>query len=121
MNKKQGGHQQSIFGSNLLYLRRHYKLSQTDVAEWVGKGHATVSNWEKGVNLASIGDAMVIAEMFKISVEDLLYIDLNKWGDKIKKEQAPREGNLSEKLKEGVENIIKLIIDAIVEKLKNKL
>ena len=62
--------------SNIYYLRTLNELTQQQVADVCGKKNTAVSNWERGLREPSLSDLGNIAALFKISVEDLIFLNL---------------------------------------------
>jgi len=47
-------------------------MSQTKLAELIGVTHAAISFWENGVNIPNILDCWKIADIFNISIDELI-------------------------------------------------
>lgn len=65
------------FGKNLRYLRLKAGMSQDDVARLTGKTFPTVQRWETGINEPKLGLAAKIANLFRVSLQDMCEIDLS--------------------------------------------
>ncbi len=66
-----------IFAQNLKYLRKKRGLSQDYIADKLGyKSFTTVQKWESGVSEPPIEKLTVLSEMFGISMDQLLRVDL---------------------------------------------
>ena len=67
----------NFFATNLKYLRTKRGLEQKDISDFLGLKSATsVTNWEKGTNLARAGHLSDLASFFNISLHDLVKTDL---------------------------------------------
>jgi len=65
-----------FFGQNLRYLREKQGIEQQDIADKVGlKSTSGASEWEKGLRLPKMGVIAQVAEMFSVTIDDLMYID----------------------------------------------
>lgn len=68
-----------LVGKNIRYLRRRAMMSQDQLAEKLGfKSYTTIQKWESEVNEPSIGIITAIAEIFRVSLDDLIRIDMEK-------------------------------------------
>lgn len=61
-----------MFGDNLIQLRKMQNLSQEELAERIGVSRQTLSKYETGESLPDIDKAMAIANVFGVSVDDLI-------------------------------------------------
>lgn len=74
----------NYFASNLKYLRTKRGLEQKDISEMLGlKSPTSVTNWEKGTNMARAGHLNDLATFFNVSLHDLVNnnlfnMDLNR-------------------------------------------
>lgn len=65
------------FADNLKYLRKKRGLEQKDISDMLGLKSATsVTNWEKGNNLAKTGHLNDLAHYFGVTMQELMYINL---------------------------------------------
>lgn len=72
----------NYFASNLKYLRVKRGLEQKDISEMLGlKSPTSVTNWEKGSNLASAGRMNDLASFFGVKIDDLVNTDLTAESD----------------------------------------
>lgn len=60
------------FSENLTKLRRQHKITQEELANFIGVTKASVSKWETGQNLPDIILLLEIATYFDVSVDTLL-------------------------------------------------
>lgn len=61
-----------MFGDNLITLRKMNHLSQEELAEKLGVSRQTVSKYETGEALPDIEKSRVLAELFQVSMDDLV-------------------------------------------------
>ncbi|QPB61133.1 helix-turn-helix domain-containing protein [Enterococcus faecalis] len=67
-----------MFAKNLKYLREKYNLEQIELAEKLNrKSASSISEWEKGKYTPKIGTLNDIAEIFHVSITDLMNKDLS--------------------------------------------
>lgn len=67
-----------MFANNLKYLREKHNMDQLDLAIKLGrKSSSSVSEWEKGKYTPKIGVLNDIAEIFNVSITDLMNKDLS--------------------------------------------
>lgn len=72
-----------MISENILKLRRRDGLSQEELAEKIGVVRQTVAKWESGDSLPDISSCSRMAELFNISVDDLVnqsWASLDKHG-----------------------------------------
>lgn len=70
----------SNIASNLRYLRKHSRLSQEQVAEKIGVSRQAVAKWENGDSLPDILNCDALADLFNVSLNDLVRYDSEKEG-----------------------------------------
>ena len=63
---------------NIIKLRTLHKLSQEELAEKVGVSRQTVSKWESGETMPDIENCRVLADLFSVKIDDLIYFDESK-------------------------------------------
>lgn len=64
--------------SNLKYLRSKRGLTQANLAEYLAKTSAAISDYEKGKATPPLEVALRLCELFKISLDDFAVKDLRK-------------------------------------------
>lgn len=65
------------FSSNLRYLRKQYGMSQDQLADRLGyKSFTTIQKWESGVSEPSVSTLKIIADIFGISMDQMINEDL---------------------------------------------
>ena len=68
-----------MFHSNLVQLRKLHHLSQEDLAEKVGVSRQTLSKWETGESLPDIVRCRQLAEVFRVTLDDLVKYESNEF------------------------------------------
>lgn len=71
----------SNISSNLRHLRAASRMSQEEVAEKIGVSRQAVAKWESGESLPDIVNCEALADLFDVSLNDLV-------------RYAPKEGEL---------------------------
>ena len=66
--------------ANLRYLRNKQKLTQEEVAERIGVTRQAVAKWENGDALPHIGNCQALAELYEVSLDDLVRHDSEEQG-----------------------------------------
>lgn len=61
-----------LFGNYIFELRSRAGLSQSELAAKVGVTNKAISKWEVGKAKPSVENIRKLAEMFQLSVDDLL-------------------------------------------------
>lgn len=61
-----------IIGMKLRIIREAAGFTQQDVAERIGVSHPNVSDWERGVRSPSTKNAVRLAKILKVRLEDFL-------------------------------------------------
>ena len=62
-----------MFCDNLMELRKMANLSQEELAEQIGVSRQTLSKYETGESLPDIEKCMAIAEVFGVTMDDLVH------------------------------------------------
>ena len=65
---------------NLLFLRKRANLSQEALAEKLGVSRQTLAKWESGESAPDIVHCDRLAELFEVSLDDLLHSRLGEEG-----------------------------------------
>lgn len=63
---------QETFGTRFQRLRKKYNLTQEDVAQRVGVSSQAVSKWENDLSAPDISILPTLADMFHVSLDELL-------------------------------------------------
>ena len=103
--------QNNFFATNLKFLRTKKGLEQKDISDFLGlKSPTSVTNWEKGTNLARAGHLSELASFFGISLHDLMNVDLTK-------ASTPELTNKDESdIQKDIETLIKKLDDGLYSK-----
>ena len=64
-----------MFKDNLIELRKYNNLSQEELADKIGVSRQTLSKYETGESLPDIEKCRLIADVFGVSIDDLLNYD----------------------------------------------
>lgn len=71
----------NYFSKNILYLRKKSNLKQAHMESSVKVTRATWSNYENGMTEPSFDKLIEIAKFFRVSLDELLLVDLVKEPD----------------------------------------
>ena len=81
-----------MFAKNIRYLRKSRKWTQSDLAQKLGYStFTTVNKWETGVNKAPYAKLTKIAQLFNVTEDELMNVDLEK------RDLEKREGKIEPK------------------------
>ena len=69
-----------MIGENILMLRKKRQLSQEALAERLGVSRQTVAKWESCESNPDIQHCDLMAELFEVSLDDLLHADMKSDG-----------------------------------------
>ena len=64
-----------MFSDNLVQLRKINHMSQEELAEKVDVSRQTLSKWETGESLPDIEKCKLLAEIFEVTLDDLVNYD----------------------------------------------
>lgn len=103
--------QNNFFATNLKFLRTKKGLEQKNISDFLGlKSPTSVTNWEKGTNLARAGHLSELASFFGVSLHDLMNVDLTK-------ASTPELINKDEQdIQKDIETLIKKLDDGLYSK-----
>jgi AbrB family looped-hinge helix DNA binding protein len=62
----------SMLSENLMILRKRYHYSQETAAEKIGVSRQALAKWEAGESMPEIDKCMRIAELYHVSLDDLV-------------------------------------------------
>lgn len=65
----------NTFGSNLKYLRLESNITQKQLADKIGAGQTTISNWEQDISEPSIYYLIKLAKYFDVSIDYLVELE----------------------------------------------
>ncbi len=68
----------NFFPKNLQYLRKERHLTQTELANKINVDQTTIGRWEDGNREPTVGNVSNIADVFNITITDLLDKDLSQ-------------------------------------------
>lgn len=66
----------NFFAKNIHFLRKHYDFTQAEMPTHIDIGRATWSNYENNVSEPDIDKIIGISQLFKVSVDTLLRVNL---------------------------------------------
>lgn len=64
-----------MISKNILTLRRLRGLTQEELAERVGVSRQAVAKWESGESVPDLGSCCALAELFRVSLDNLVRFD----------------------------------------------
>lgn len=67
-----------MINKNITNLRKQYKLSQEEVAEAIRVSRQAVAKWESGDSIPDAINCIALAELFQVTIDDLLRYDGEK-------------------------------------------
>lgn len=76
----------SIIGDNIRYLRKAYKLSQSQLGKKLNKSESTIQMWESGFRSPTMKSIQELSSIFQIDIDSLVYTKLKD--DNISIEQS---------------------------------
>ena len=65
-------------GNHLFEARKKGGLSQEEVAERIGVSRQAVAKWESGETAPDLINCDALAELYNVSVDDLIHFDQSK-------------------------------------------
>lgn len=68
-------HSKQKIAANLRFLRNRHRFSQEEVAERIGVSRQTVAKWESGESLPDILNCEALADLYDVSLNDLVRYD----------------------------------------------
>ncbi|MCI8273072.1 MAG: helix-turn-helix domain-containing protein [Clostridia bacterium] len=90
------------FGENLQKLRKSKKMSQEELAEKVEVSRQSISKWERGESYPTMNNIMVLCEIFRCNINDLVHeslTDINSLDEEIKMNVVKFKKEKQEKMK----------------------
>lgn len=73
------------FSSNLLFLRKRQKLTQGEIADYLGLTQRLVAFYERGDREPTLECLIGLAKFYEVSIDDLLLKDLRPQGSMLAK------------------------------------
>lgn len=83
-----------FFSQNLRYLRESKRLTQKQIGDYIGVGANSISHYENSVSQPSYDKLIKLADLFSISIEDLLIMDLQNIEFETKKGKAKQSDSV---------------------------
>ncbi len=77
----------NYFPDNLKHLRNQKGLTQEDLAKKMDKDYSTIGKWELGQRNPIMADILKLADIFGVSVQDLVEKDL-RFNEEIEKNEV---------------------------------
>src|SRR5438046_2558889 len=112
----------SFLAKNMLYLRKKTGKNQSQLAFEVQVRPNTISNWENKISEPTATDLLKICQIFNISPNQLLIIDLEKVdaaGNSSQNPDNPKDAVPLHLVKEDTEPYGKPLLDAILKMSDN--
>ena len=81
-----------VIGKNITRLRKMLNMTQSELAEKLNYSDKSVSKWEQGNGIPDVRILLQIAELFSVSLDDLV--------------RVPPEGNITPKKERRVKHIV---------------
>ena len=72
MNERDDEKVKNLIASNIAYYRKEMNLTQSELAERIHYSDKSISKWERGDGLPDICVLVVLADLFGVTVNDLL-------------------------------------------------
>ena len=69
------GRKKMSFADNLIELRKYHDYSQEELADMIGVSRQTLSKYETGESLPDIEKCKLLADIFSVTVDDLITYD----------------------------------------------
>ena len=100
-----------MLGKNIRFLRKRAEMSQEQLAETLGyKSFTTIQKWESGASEPPIGVAQKIALLFRVDLDDLLKVDLERMPEKSSYYLNPETAEIAQRIYEDRE--LRALFDA---------
>ncbi|MBP2241792.1 AbrB family looped-hinge helix DNA binding protein [Cytobacillus eiseniae] len=61
-----------MISTNLKMLRQSHKYTQEEVADRMGVSRQAVAKWEKGITVPDINNCIALAELYDVTLDDLV-------------------------------------------------
>lgn len=69
-----------MISANLVFLRNLHNFSQEEVAEKIGVSRQAVAKWELGETVPDLKNTMALADLYDVSLDDLVKYDAKEMG-----------------------------------------
>lgn len=75
-------------GSNIRHLRTKQNLTLEEFGALIGKSKETINGYEKERSYPSFEGLLVIADHFNVGLDELVFDDFSKRGNRVEEQQA---------------------------------
>jgi transcriptional regulator with XRE-family HTH domain len=79
---------------NITALRKKNNMTQAELAEQLNYSDKSISKWERGESLPDIGVLKRIADIFEVTVDDLLHENVSLSQEKLSRERERRRNQI---------------------------
>lgn len=69
-----------MISENLVFLRNIHNFSQEEVAEKIGVSRQAVAKWEMGDTVPDLKNSIALAELYSVTLDDLVKYDAQEKG-----------------------------------------
>lgn len=69
-----------MLGMNIASLRKSYGLTQEEVAEKICVSRQAIAKWERGESVPDVNNCVALAELFQVTLDDLVNYSEEKTG-----------------------------------------
>lgn len=96
--------------NKLVKLRKSHGLSQQALADRLGVSRQAVSKWERAESSPDTDNLIALAQLYGISVDDMLSGDINASGQAVKNKEKDRHIKQQQDAWAGIGSVIAIII-----------
>ena len=64
-----------MIGKNIMFLRKTRQMTQEELAERVGVSRQAVAKWEGGETVPDLGSCCALADLFDVTLDNLVHYD----------------------------------------------
>ena len=82
-----------VVASNLIKLRQKAGMTQAELGEKLNYSDKTVSKWERGESIPDAFNLLRLAEIYGLTVDDLLHDATAMWQDPVEQAKAEQRAN----------------------------
>ncbi|WP_170110318.1 helix-turn-helix transcriptional regulator [Flavilitoribacter nigricans] len=101
---------------NIKYLRRTRSWTQTEFGRLIDASKGSVSSYEKAINQPTIDTLIKMAQLFEISIDDLLFRNIAEEG--IAYKTPPIPGRVEEPSVQEMNRLLKLRINELEREIR---
>lgn len=69
-----------MISKNLIFLRNAYHMTLEEVADKIGVSRQAVGKWENGETMPDLANCMALAELYSVTLDDLVKHDQDQKG-----------------------------------------